>query len=125
MAVYRIDPLTDRRWSAFLEAHPDASMFHSREWLQALSRTYGYQPIVYTTSAPGQALVTGIPFCRIRSHLTGRRLVSLPFSDYCQPLVGRSDEFFELLSAAKEDSTADRSRYLEIRPLRSAECSLA
>jgi hypothetical protein len=26
-------------------------------------------------------------FCRVRSWLTGRRSISLPFSDHCEPLV--------------------------------------
>jgi hypothetical protein len=99
-------------------------MFHTCEWLQALSRSYGYQPVVYTTSAPERGLVNGMPFCRIRSYLTGRRLVSLPFSDHCQPLVGNSGELLELLSAAKEDSITDGYRYLEIRPIREDENSV-
>ena len=32
-------------------------------------------------------LANGIVFCRVESRLTGRRLVSLPFSDHCDPLV--------------------------------------
>src|SRR5438093_631303 len=125
MAVYLINPLTDRRWPVFLASHSDASVFHSHEWLQALSRTYGYLPVVYTTSPPGRDLVSGLPFSRIKSRLTGRRLVSLPFSDHCQPLVGSSDELNELLSAAKKDARKDRCKVLEIRPLRSEEASVA
>jgi len=52
--VYRIDPLTDRRWNAFLEAAmARASVFHTLPWLKALHRTYGYEPIVLTTTPSG------------------------------------------------------------------------
>src|SRR5262245_13853039 len=119
MAVYLINPLNDPRWPAFLETHADASMFHTPQWLNALSRTYGYVSVVYTTSPPGQELTNGIPFCRITSYLTGRRLVSLPFSDHCQPLVNSPAELVELLSAVKEDTRKDGCRFLEIRPLNS------
>src|SRR5688572_17255493 len=40
-----LDPLTDDRWPDFLERHPRASVFHSRGWLEALKRTYRYDPI--------------------------------------------------------------------------------
>ena len=41
-----LDPLADARWDDLLERHPRASVFHSRGWLEALKRTYGYEPIV-------------------------------------------------------------------------------
>src|SRR5206468_3003538 len=99
MRVCRIDPLSDPRWPAFLQRHPDASIFHTPGWLEALRRTYGYEPVVYTTCKPGQELINGIPFCRINSWLTGRRLVSLPFSDHCQPLAACPEDLKELLCA--------------------------
>src|SRR6266516_2076726 len=101
MTICRIDPLSDPRWNALLETHRDASIFHTSSWLEALRRSYGYEPVVYAVTGPGGELVSGVPFCLVKSHLTGRRLVSLPFSDYCQPLVGNSDELKELLAAAK------------------------
>src|SRR5256886_3244169 len=36
--------------------------------------------------SPDQELQNGIPFCVVRSWLTGRRLVALPFSDHCDAL---------------------------------------
>jgi hypothetical protein len=110
-----IDPLTDHRWEEFIERHPASSIFHTPAWLAALSRTYGFEPIVLTTSAPGAPLANGIPFCRIRSVLTGRRLVSLPFSDHCQPLAS-SEELPSLLKAAQEALRRDRLKYVELRP---------
>ena len=63
-------------------------MFHTSGWLRALQRTYGYEPVAFTTSPPGADLDERRSlFCDIRSWLTGRRLVSLPFSDHCEPLV--------------------------------------
>src|SRR5215469_16265318 len=85
--VYIIDPLQDIRWEQFLQVHHDACLFHSTAWLGALQRTYGYTPLVYTTSRPREPLRDGMVFCRVDSWLTGRRLVGLPFSDYCAPLI--------------------------------------
>ena len=77
-----LDPLADTRWDELLERHPRASVFHSRGWLEALKRTYGYEPLVLTTTAQGP-LENGLAFCRV-STWASRRLVSLPFSDHCE-----------------------------------------
>ncbi len=116
MAVCRVDPIIDQRWQALIERHRDAGIFHTSGWLEALRRTYGYEPVAYAIER-GQELVNGIPFCRIRSWFTGRRLVSLPFSDHCQPLVESYLELKELLSAVQEDAAEQRCKYFEIRPL--------
>src|SRR6266404_3254950 len=100
-AIYQIHPLEDRRWAEFLGKHSRASLFHAPEWLAALRETYGYEPIVFTTTPPNTDLQNGMVFCRVESWLTGRRLVSLPFSDYCQPLLEKEDDL-EVLTAALE-----------------------
>ena len=81
------DPVGDPRWSELVERHPAASIFHSPGWLSALRQTYGYEPFVVTTS-PGPTLENGMVVCRVKGW-TSRRLVSLPFSDHCDPLGGR------------------------------------
>ena len=103
MPAYTLDPLLDPRWPEFLERHARASVFHSRGWLEALRRTYGYEPIVYTTSPPTADLANGLVFCRIDSWLTGRRLVSLPFSDHTEPLVDSEGELQYLLGCLERD----------------------
>jgi CelD/BcsL family acetyltransferase involved in cellulose biosynthesis len=116
MTVWQINPLRDPRWAAFLERHRAASVFHTPAWLETLERTYGYEPVALTTAAPGEELSDGLVFCRVKSWLTGRRLISLPFSDHCEPLVDRSLALEHLLSALKRDLEASRARYLELRP---------
>ncbi|MCX6344469.1 MAG: GNAT family N-acetyltransferase [Armatimonadetes bacterium] len=117
MTVYAIDPLSDSRWSELLERHPDASVFHTPNWLHALQRTYGYEPVVFTTSAPNEEMADGIVFCRVNSWLTGKRLVSLPFSDHCQPLVDSPEELQSLLEEAKSSIEKCGQKYLEVRPI--------
>ena len=89
------DPIEDSSWSELVNRHPAASVFHSPGWLRALRQTYGYEPFVATTSA-GPALDNGIVACRVKGW-TSRRLVSLPFSDHCDPLVNGTAELSELL----------------------------
>jgi lipid II:glycine glycyltransferase (peptidoglycan interpeptide bridge formation enzyme) len=56
-------------------------------------------------------------FCRIDSWLTGRRLVSLPFSDHCEPLVDSPEVLQELLNSLEHESEKENFRYIQIRPL--------
>jgi Acetyltransferase (GNAT) domain len=117
MKIYEFNPLQDPRWENLVERHPDASIFHSTAWLEALHRTYGYDPIVYTTSAPGQELGNGLVFCRVKSWLTGYRLVSVPFSDHCQPLLDSPESFNALLSWLESSRKQEKCKYIELRPL--------
>lgn len=114
--LHQVDPLTDARWKEFVERHPASTIFHTPEWLRALRESFGYEPVVLTSSGPGEQLGNGLPFCRVRSWLTGTRLVSLPFSDHCEPL-GTGLEVCELLQALPGEVTRERVNYIEIRPI--------
>lgn len=117
LCCYQLDPLQDLRWAAFVENHPKASVFHTVGWLEALRCTYGYQPIVFTTTPATAELKNGIVFCVVDSWLTGRRLVSLPFSDHCEPLCD-STEDLNLLIHSLQTAVEDREwEYMEIRPV--------
>jgi len=117
--LYTIDPLTDSRWAKFVAEHPKASIFHQSGWLRALAVTYGYKPLVVTDATPPQPIREAIAFCKVESWITGRRLVSLPFADHCEPLLEgnqRISEFSEWLSA---DCDRQNWKYIELRPLTS------
>src|SRR6185503_8664355 len=92
MPIFEVHPLQDARWATFLDSHSKSSVFHTKPWIEALLQTYGYTPTVFTTNPPGEPLTNGILGCRVDSWLTGSRIVSLPFSDHCEPLLGRADD---------------------------------
>jgi Acetyltransferase (GNAT) domain len=116
VSVYQFNPLDDPRWPRFLDRHPDSSVFHSPGWLEALRRTYGYDPVAYSTTPPAQELENGLVFCRIHSWLSGGRLVSLPFSDHCQPLA-EGQSFTELMDWLNTSRSLKHWKYVELRPL--------
>jgi hypothetical protein len=116
--VYTFNPLQDARWPGFVDRHGDSSVFHGRGWLDALHRTYGYEPVVYSTSPPEADLTNGVLFCRVSSWVTGRRLVSL----HCEPLVADleqrtilSDAFTRMVGGDRPES---KLKYIELRPRR-------
>jgi CelD/BcsL family acetyltransferase involved in cellulose biosynthesis len=115
--IYAFDPLKDARWDSFVNDDPRSSVFHAKAWLLALNRTYQYRPIAFTTSAPGEILQSAIVFCRVKSWLTGKRLVSLPFSDHCEPLVAGVEQLNSLLLLARNELQEGQIKYIDIRPL--------
>jgi CelD/BcsL family acetyltransferase involved in cellulose biosynthesis len=115
--LHHFSPLSDDRWPRFLAAHPRASVFHSRPWLEALRRTYGYEPVAYTRTPAGEDLQDAAVFCRVESRLTGRRLVSLPFSDHCDFLLEDAEELGTFLQGLERKLQEEDWRYIEIRPL--------
>jgi hypothetical protein len=111
--AYFVDPIADPRWAQLIERDPRATVFHSAGWLKALRETYHFEPAVLTRSAPAESLVSGVVFCEVKSWLTGNRLVSLPFSDHCEPLVRGGEDPGECAILAG----ADQWRYVELRPV--------
>ena len=114
--VSAIDPLQDSRWSELIENHPRASVFHTPGWLEALRRTYGFRPEAYTTSPSMGVLTDAFLFVPIRSWLTGRRIVSLPFSDHCAPLFNSPEELTSILRHLRTALDRDKLKCVEFRP---------
>jgi lipid II:glycine glycyltransferase (peptidoglycan interpeptide bridge formation enzyme) len=73
--------------------------------------------VVFTTSPSTGELKNGLVFCRIRSWLTGRRLVSLPFSDHCEPLFESEEELVPVVNYLTGARHARDWKYLEVRPI--------
>jgi CelD/BcsL family acetyltransferase involved in cellulose biosynthesis len=81
-----IDPISDPDWLQLVESSPAAEVFHHPRWLELLRSQYGYE-FEACCVAGSRGIEAGIPIARIESRLTGRRLVSIPFSDVCTPLL--------------------------------------
>lgn len=78
---------TDSRWTSFVEGHPSATPFHHPAWADVLAAAYGFE-------AAGLALVddegeieAALPIIRLGRRASRRRAVSLPFTDWCAPLL--------------------------------------
>jgi CelD/BcsL family acetyltransferase involved in cellulose biosynthesis len=87
LASVEVDPVTDPRWAQLVERAPGALAFHHPAWMRLLGAQYGYAFDACCLVAPDGRLVAGLPVAEIRSRVTGARLVALPFSDLCPPLV--------------------------------------
>ncbi len=115
--VYELDPVRDPRWARFVARHPQASVFHSPKWLGALQSAYGYQPVAVSTDDSESELTNGLVYCAVSSWLTGGRLVSLPFSDHCEPLVESASDLEKILLFLERQVDEGKWKHIELRPM--------
>jgi hypothetical protein len=116
------DQVKDRRWDEFVENHPFGWICHLSGWKQVLEKSFKHMRGHYLVieDSPGGAIQAALPLFEVRSMLTGRRLVSVPFATLCDPLVSTSGEMDWLLAAAENLSKKLGSSYIEIRTLSSS-----
>ena len=82
-----IDPLLDARWRAAVERSAHGCVYHHPAWLRVLHQQYRYPLMACGVVNGEREIVAGLPLARVESRLTGKRLVALPFSDVCPPLI--------------------------------------
>ncbi len=87
-----VDPILDPAWVDLLARAPMSTVFHHPAWLRLITSHYGYAVAAWCLRDPDGRLRAGIPVTLIPSHLTGERLIALPFSDACPPLFTSPDE---------------------------------
>jgi Acetyltransferase (GNAT) domain len=83
-----------------LAGHRLASIFGSKPWLDVLTATYGFN-VKASTCTSGDGTQAAILYSEI-SDIRGQRVISLPFSDYCDPLVETETDWQKLISPILE-----------------------
>lgn len=91
-----INPLDYPSWNELVLSNPGYSFFHSSNWARVLCESYNYKPAYFTLVDKGSLKVL-VPLMEIKSLLTGTRGVSLPFTDYCDPMVADDVNFEKVL----------------------------
>src|SRR5260370_3040508 len=79
--------LDDQEWLRLVQRSEDATAFHLPAWSLAVCETYGFPGFVLAVEGNGGRVVAGSPVIEVRDLLGRRRLVSLPFTDHCPPLI--------------------------------------
>lgn len=109
-----INPLEYPGWDDLLLSNENYSFFHSSHWARVLHEAYNYKP-VYTSLISEGKLNALIPLMEVKSYLTGKRGVSLPFTDYCKPFISDAPDKEYIFSFVKEHAKKNGWKYIEIR----------
>lgn len=100
--IVSLNPLGDSAWDQKIADLPGASFFHRSAWTRVLHDTYGYQP-VYFVRPEGTKYTAALPMMEVDSWATGRRGVSLPFTDLCEPIGSSSVDLIDaVMTHARE-----------------------
>jgi len=109
-----VDPTRLPDWDSMLLRTPGASFFHGSAWARVLSESYGYTPL-YFSMMGNEKLRALVPMMEVNSFLTGKRGVSLPFTDYCDPIMEEGIEFQDLLDSIIDHAKKVGWQYIEFR----------
>ncbi len=110
-----VDPRGDAAWDEKVaRAFPAATTFFERAWAEVLVETYGYLPLYLQQESAGEIRQL-LPLCEVDSWMTGKRGVSLPFTDACPALgatpAGADSLYQSLFRLGRERGW----RYVEVR----------
>lgn len=108
------DLLSDPDWDRTIMSHRSATVFHTEAWARVLNKTYGHTPLGLRFSEASEAVAL-LPMMEVDSSITGRRGVSMPFSDFCEPLTFGQFNSGLLLQKLLELARERNWRYFELR----------
>jgi CelD/BcsL family acetyltransferase involved in cellulose biosynthesis len=104
----------DAAWREYVESRPDALPFHHPRWSAVLTATYGLAAGAVVVR-DGGTIVAGLPVVVVTTPLRRPRLVSLPFTDYCPPLVAPGVDPSAILDPLRAECRRFGARRAEIR----------
>jgi len=109
-----LNPIEYHGWDALLTSCEGYTFFHTTAWAKVLSETYNYRPAYFTLVGNGRLLAL-VPMMEVRSIFTGRRGVSLPFTDYCAPVIADGFHIRDMIDFIKEYGRKCRWESIESR----------
>ncbi len=121
-SVIEISYRSDARFRDFVEAHPEALIYHHPAWLQALAEEYGREAVALAC-VDGQGRISGVlslmetrglPF-GWRGEEFGPRLSSLPRTPCAGPLCADEESAKLLMDAALERVRNKKRFHLQIK----------
>lgn len=115
-----VDPVKDERWDSFVRSHPLGSIFHLSAWSQVLVSTFRYIPRYIILENHG-VIKGAMPCMKIDSWLTGKRLISLPRTSYCDPLVETSADLEIIMDFVYYLMKKERIDFIEIKTQKNAD----
>lgn len=115
ITITEVGSETATEWDAFVEAHPDAKVYHLSGWRDIVGRSFGHRTHYLMARKAGGAVTGVMPLVRIKSRLFGHYMVGLPYFTYGGPLTADDASCNQLMRAAEEIARAQGCTHLETR----------
>ncbi len=119
--VLTLEEAESRGWNHLVATHPLGSVFQHTAFLKTIAATFPHTtPYCVSLLDEQEQCRGGLALFLVKSWLTGRRLVSIPFTFYADPMVSSPEEFARLFPRVLELSQREKASYIEIKTLNSA-----
>ena len=113
LEIENINPLAHAQWDKLILESNLYSFFHSHAWIKVLWESYGYKPNFFILNNK-RGFPALLPFMEVNSSFRGRRGVSLPFTDYCDPIIREEIAVRRLLEYAIDFGKTSNWKYLDM-----------
>lgn len=96
--VRLLSPRHFQQWDLFVEKHPQGKIYHLSGWKKVLEESFSHikGQILAIWDEQTNEIVAGLPVYYVSSMVTGKRLVSAPFANYCDILAGNARDSMQL-----------------------------
>ena len=115
ISISAVDTPAADAWDRYVDAHPNASLYHRYLWRDLIERSFGQQGF-YLAARDGTGAIRGVlPLVRLRSRLFGDFNVSMPYFNYGGALADNSEIATQLLDHAAALTRTNGQHHLEVR----------
>ena len=109
-----LDERTEGEFQAYIDRHPNGTLFHGLAWKRAVESAFGHIPHYLLVQRNGE--VAGVlPLFEVRSLVAGRFFVSVPYATYGGVLADDERVAQALIGAAEEIARNRSARSIELR----------
>lgn len=112
-----IDPEKDERWDQFVENHEMGLIYHLSGWKKVIEKTFPHIRGIFLAVVENNEIKAALPIYEVKSWLTGHRFVSVPFAQFCDPLVSSAIDLKLILQKIQDEHKAES---LEIKTMNSS-----
>jgi hypothetical protein len=109
-----VTPLSYKSWDDSILQLDGYSIFHSSHWAKLLHDSYGYEPHYFIIEEQG-VLKSVFSTMVINSWLTGKRISSLPYTDFCKPLISADIDLNSFLKVIIAFGKNRNLKYVEFK----------
>lgn len=114
MKIEVINPIANKDWDDLLLTNDQSTFFHTSAWARVLTDSYNYKPL-YFSVFDDEKLSALVPIMEVDSFLTGKRGVSLPFTDECASIVSGPEQHTAIIESFIQYGKSAGWRHCELR----------
>ena len=114
--VVRVLEATDAgAWTAYVRAHPEATLYHTLPWRDVVQEVFGHRPLYLLATCAG-TIVGVLPLFGVQCPGLGSKIISLPYDVGSGGALADDDGVeYALVQRAIELARDARASYIEVR----------